>query len=513
MATLDEKITRVENNVTASLEAAAEMGAEVPAGANSDSLPTLIRSIPKGGGASSWNDLPDRPVVLEGTPDTLTWDGNTEGLVSIKNDDMIVCKVSDATPSIEDCANGATMVVSSLYGGSDAAELAAEDIVSLADGLVAIGEVFSVRETALNVEHADLGGIIFTEPGTYFMAMEGAFYVSSLTIPGYTGFAQEKIAPSHLYQPDWNQTDESAPDFVKNKPFGETIELVDKLTWDGTQTGTVVNGMFQFMSPTVLTKDDCSSGGRIVAFLGELQTFEFSGEEAGAMFMEDGLANLMDGLVIVIPRDNYVVDGIPFPYAGLYFIGAYGSYVSEFSVNNFAAFEVSTVKQLEAKFIPVNDLPLGVGRQTDGGEIFNIGQDNSNTATGYASHAEGADTQANGDYSHAEGYGAIANGWMSHAEGFHTLATRDYQHVQGLYNEEDTEKKYLHIVGNGSGDTDRRNAHTIDWAGNAWFAGNVYTGGTGQHTGVKLEGLPSYTAADEGKVLKIVNGVPTWVAP
>ncbi len=27
------------------------------------------------------------------------------------------------------------------------------------------------------------------------------------------------------------------------------------------------------------------------------------------------------------------------------------------------------------------------------------------------------------------------------------------------------------------------------------------------------EDLPSYTAADEGKVLKIVSGVPTWVTP
>jgi len=26
----------------------------------------------------------------------------------------------------------------------------------------------------------------------------------------------------------------------------------------------------------------------------------------------------------------------------------------------------------------------------------------------------------------------------------------------------------------------------------------------------KISHMPSYTAADEGKVLKIVNGVPTW---
>ena len=45
MATLGEKITRVENNIAASLEAVAEMGAEVPASANSDNLPSLIRSI------------------------------------------------------------------------------------------------------------------------------------------------------------------------------------------------------------------------------------------------------------------------------------------------------------------------------------------------------------------------------------------------------------------------------------------------------------------------------------
>lgn len=51
MATLDEKLSRVENNIAASLEAAAEMGAEVPEGANSNNLPELIRSIPQGGSA------------------------------------------------------------------------------------------------------------------------------------------------------------------------------------------------------------------------------------------------------------------------------------------------------------------------------------------------------------------------------------------------------------------------------------------------------------------------------
>lgn len=40
--------------------------------------------------------------------------------------------------------------------------------------------------------------------------------------------------------------------------------------------------------------------------------------------------------------------------------------------------------------------------------------------------------------------------------------------------------RYAHIVGNGNSDSDRSNAHTLDWNGNAWFAGKVYVGGTSQ---------------------------------
>jgi hypothetical protein len=32
-------------------------------------------------------------------------------------------------------------------------------------------------------------------------------------------------------------------------------------------------------------------------------------------------------------------------------------------------------------------------------------------------------------------------------------------------------------MGNGTSDTARSNAHTIDWNGNAWFAGNVALNG------------------------------------
>lgn len=86
---------------------------------------------------------------------------------------------------------------------------------------------------------------------------------------------------------------------------------------------------------------------------------------------------------------------------------------------------------------------------------------------------------ASGECSHAEGYNTEARGYCSHTEGGGTIASCDNQHVQGRYNIKDTENKYAHIVGNGEY-ANRSNAHTLGWDGNAWFAGEVYVGGTSQ---------------------------------
>ena len=113
-------------------------------------------------------------------------------------------------------------------------------------------------------------------------------------------------------------------------------------------------------------------------------------------------------------------------------------------------------------------------------------------AEGTAAHAEGYTTKAIGDYSHAEGYSTNATGRYSHAEGQGTVANRPYQHVQGMYNIIDTEGsaytkgRYAHIVGNGENANNLSNAFTLDWEGNAWFAGNVYVGGTSMDDATQL---------------------------
>ena len=109
---------------------------------------------------------------------------------------------------------------------------------------------------------------------------------------------------------------------------------------------------------------------------------------------------------------------------------------------------------------------------------FSHAEGNNTTASGVVSHAEGESTIASGMISHAEGFNTRAGGNSSHAEGFKTIASSESQHVQGKLNIEDTENKYAHIVGNGTSDTARSNAHTLDWQGNAWYQGKLTQDGT-----------------------------------
>ena len=139
-----------------------------------------------------------------------------------------------------------------------------------------------------------------------------------------------------------------------------------------------------------------------------------------------------------------------------------------------------------------------------------------NIASGDYSHAEGLNNTASGYYSHAEGYNNTASGEYSHAEGTYNEASGYATHVQGKYNiiqsaGQSSLGKYCHIVGNGTSDTARSNAHTLDWNGNAWFAGDVYTGGTAMDSGAKkLATEVPVSTADNGKVLSVVNGA--WAA-
>lgn len=127
------------------------------------------------------------------------------------------------------------------------------------------------------------------------------------------------------------------------------------------------------------------------------------------------------------------------------------------------------------------NVPTNLENGTSTGSLKNIYayDDESNGVLGSYAMAEGRYCTAIGKYSHSEGCASKAYGKASHVEGYYTIGNGvTGSHIQGEYNIKDNDGELLHIVGNGSDDDNRSNAHTIDTSGNAWFSGNIYVGST-----------------------------------
>lgn len=91
----------------------------------------------------------------------------------------------------------------------------------------------------------------------------------------------------------------------------------------------------------------------------------------------------------------------------------------------------------------------------------------NNEASSIAAHAEGNMTKAFGNGAHAEGCDTLAKGQASHASGNGTIANGG-QTVIGSYNIEDSDYKYIFIIGNGGYDQYRSNAFMVDQSGDIY---------------------------------------------
>ena len=109
-------------------------------------------------------------------------------------------------------------------------------------------------------------------------------------------------------------------------------------------------------------------------------------------------------------------------------------------------------------------------------------------ASGYKSHAEGNNTKASGDYSHAEGGNNTASGAYSHAEGNKTKALNRTEHTEGELNLS-IANKTVHTVGIGSAEDNvenRKNAEEIHFDGKKYVYGiGGYDGTNSQTEGTK----------------------------
>lgn len=151
-----------------------------------------------GGGASSWNDLKDKPFGESPTGgDTLTWDGNTEGLDNIQG---MLFKISDSVVTPNDLANGFKITM------SDGSEIEAtyDELVNQ-NGISEDGLIFASYFVVIPYNNYDLSMIgmngVTAQKGVYFMAHPNAGTTNKLQIPGYTGFPRVKKL-DEKYLPD-----------------------------------------------------------------------------------------------------------------------------------------------------------------------------------------------------------------------------------------------------------------------------------------------------------------------
>lgn len=135
------------------------------------------------------------------------------------------------------------------------------------------------------------------------------------------------------------------------------------------------------------------------------------------------------------------------------------------------------------------------------------------TASGYASDSWGEGSISSGNASHSEG-SSTAKGNNSHSEGKGTIAGGNEQHVSGRFNVEDTSNQYAEIVGGGTSAINKKNIRTLDWQGNAFYAGNVTNG-----QGISLNSLKSAidnmeVIAEGGTIAKVFDTkseLDTWL--
>lgn len=370
-------------------------------------------------------------------------------------------------------------------------------------------------------------------------------------------------------QSDWNQNDETALDYVKNRQFYETDPSAKIIAEEQDVAIYESDGMF---------------GGELVLMnntlfvVGQVYTVSFNNTdyECVAYAVDEKTTYIGNGALE--SSINGTGNGEPFIIIS---DGTFWAYILISDANDTVVVSVTTIQsdiiKLPIKYLEnsniVNDDTYGGGLKTIGAKLassHSFAEGIDTVAIGTGSHAEGVETAARGSYSHAEGCRTVTNarfahaegyesvargesahaqgtsttasGNNSHAEGVSTIAASSAQHTQGKYNIEDSAGTYAHIVGNGRGvlSSFRSNAHTLDWDGNAWFAGDVYVGSTsgtnkdegsvklqkeitgtqGQVVGFDANGnpiaqdpassMPEVTTSDNGKFLRVVNGA--WAA-
>ena len=261
-----------------------------------------------------------------------------------------------------------------------------------------------------------------------------------------TGSAWQKQEPA-TSTPDWNQNDSAARDYIKNRPFYTGEQIITEIIPEQTYTLSPFGGGFTAYEDSSGTYPYSLEEGKDYTVVYNGTTYELTSASFNNIVYVGDVGPFTTGL------DPSV------PFAIL--AGSGSLQIVDYIGNTELTFKISAsaieIKQIDTKYIP---------------ELSKYMSKNSPVCYGSFSLNRKEGTKI-GSNSHTEGRETTASGLDSHAEGYYTKASGKYSHVQGKYNIDDLNEKYAHIVGNGTSIYERSNAHTLDWEGNAWYAGTV----------------------------------------
>lgn len=253
-------------------------------------------------------------------------------------------------------------------------------------------------------------------------------------------------------KPDWNQTDPSKADYIHNKPA-----LLGKATEAGGE-------IFNYYTEKVYTGDEppkeydgnTAAKGAFAQNFGTHADGEYSSASGWCSTASGGIANATGRETVASGYASTTEGWLTKATNSCAHAG--GKETAATGANSFA-------HGLKVKATNSNAVATGEGAE----------------ASGYCANASGYMTKASGTCSSTFGRDTEAQQYASSAMGRGTIATARNQSVRGAYNIPDTvdsngNGKYAEIVGGGTNANNRTNIYTLDWNGNAHFAGEITIG-------------------------------------
>lgn len=213
---VQSQIDRINQNVADTYTALAEIGADMPSEQNSGNMAGTARTVKavmyaeqeltEDQKLQARENIGASGKVLQSVviPDTLVWDGNTEGLQAfdmMQNGVYMFYPVSDKVVTLDELANGVIIETTNPTSG-ECTELYVNDFALMHTNVYASQSVANLL--FVHKDNSTLYGNTIPKKGVYFLHSAEYGYVSRIKILGYSGFDSPVEVLKCKYKPIYN---------------------------------------------------------------------------------------------------------------------------------------------------------------------------------------------------------------------------------------------------------------------------------------------------------------------